>query len=196
MSSYQYRKSHCGDKTILWPSYLHNGISYTGKMTSLYWIRALVATFSHVGGSFYRHHSRAFEWSHLFNLGLGAACWAHFICQHELWPSLSFLNSSWGIGGGKHYRKLSTEGGCGRHFENGVLEPYGWDSLQTCLSKISSIFLRPSAKTCIFRWWDSIITERALLSVFYWYRKCIVITKNSVLIYIDLKSWKQEPIGI
>ena len=40
VSSYQYRKSHCGDKTILWPSYLHNGISYTGKMTSLYWIRA------------------------------------------------------------------------------------------------------------------------------------------------------------
>ena len=29
-----------GDKTILRPSYLHNGISYTGKMTSLYWIRA------------------------------------------------------------------------------------------------------------------------------------------------------------
>ena len=41
MTSYQYRKSHCGDKTILRPSYLHNGISYTGKMTSLYWIRAL-----------------------------------------------------------------------------------------------------------------------------------------------------------
>ena len=41
MTSYQYRKSHCGDKMILWPSYLHNGISYTGKMISLYWIRAL-----------------------------------------------------------------------------------------------------------------------------------------------------------
>ena len=40
MPSYQYRKSHCGDKTILRPSYLHNGISYTGKMTSLYWIGA------------------------------------------------------------------------------------------------------------------------------------------------------------
>ena len=25
MSSYQYRKSHYGDKTILRPSYLHNG---------------------------------------------------------------------------------------------------------------------------------------------------------------------------
>ena len=41
MTSYQYRKSHCGDKTILRPSYLRNGISYTDKMTSLYWIRAL-----------------------------------------------------------------------------------------------------------------------------------------------------------
>ena len=41
MSSYQYRRFHCGDKTILRPSYLHNGISYTGK-TSLYWIGALI----------------------------------------------------------------------------------------------------------------------------------------------------------
>ena len=43
MTSYQYRKSHYGDKTILRPSYLHNGISYTGKTTSLYWIRAQVS---------------------------------------------------------------------------------------------------------------------------------------------------------
>ena len=42
MSSDQYRKYHYGDKTILWPSYLHNGISYTGKITSLYWIKAQV----------------------------------------------------------------------------------------------------------------------------------------------------------
>ena len=39
MSSYQYRKSYCGDKTVVRSSYLHNGISYTGKI-SLYWIRA------------------------------------------------------------------------------------------------------------------------------------------------------------
>ena len=38
--SYQYRKYHCGDKTVIRSSYLHNGISYTGKMTSLYWIGA------------------------------------------------------------------------------------------------------------------------------------------------------------
>ena len=42
MSCYQYRKSHRGDKTVVRSSYLQNGISYTGKMISLYWIRALV----------------------------------------------------------------------------------------------------------------------------------------------------------
>ena len=42
MSSYQYRKSHCGDKTVIRSSYIHNGISYTGKMLSLYWIRTQV----------------------------------------------------------------------------------------------------------------------------------------------------------
>ena len=42
MSSYQCKKYNCGDKTILQSSYLHNGISYTSKMTSLYWIKAQV----------------------------------------------------------------------------------------------------------------------------------------------------------
>ena len=41
MPSYQYRKSHCGDKTVVRSSYLHNGISYTGKMASLYWFTPL-----------------------------------------------------------------------------------------------------------------------------------------------------------
>ena len=44
MSSYQYRKSHCGDKTVVRSSYLHNGISFTGKMASLYWFSPLVTT--------------------------------------------------------------------------------------------------------------------------------------------------------
>ena len=39
--SYQYRKSHCGDKTVVRSFYPHNGISYTGKMTSLYWVSPL-----------------------------------------------------------------------------------------------------------------------------------------------------------
>ena len=37
MSSYQYKKYHSGDKTVV-----NNGISYTGRITSLYWIGALV----------------------------------------------------------------------------------------------------------------------------------------------------------
>ena len=40
-----YTKSHCGDKMILRPSYLHNGISYTGKMASLHWISPRITGF-------------------------------------------------------------------------------------------------------------------------------------------------------
>ena len=40
MTSFQYRKSHYGDKTVVKSSYLCSGISYTGKTTSLYRIRA------------------------------------------------------------------------------------------------------------------------------------------------------------
>ena len=51
MLSYQYRKSHCGDETVVRPSYLHNGIFfYTGKTTSLYWIRAQAAPWPEAWG--------------------------------------------------------------------------------------------------------------------------------------------------
>ena len=40
MPSYRYRKPHCGDKTILGPSYIYNGILYTGKETTLHCMRA------------------------------------------------------------------------------------------------------------------------------------------------------------
>ena len=42
----QHWKSLCGDKTISWSSYLHNGICYTGKTTSSYWIRPRELIFS------------------------------------------------------------------------------------------------------------------------------------------------------
>ena len=57
MPSYQYRKSHYGDKTILRPSYLHDGISHTGKVASLYWIRALAP----VPLSIFRSNSKIHE---------------------------------------------------------------------------------------------------------------------------------------
>ena len=63
MSFYQYRKSHCGDKTVVRSSYLHNGISYTGKMSSLYWIRALDCTVSKNKTQFHRIHIMYSRWS-------------------------------------------------------------------------------------------------------------------------------------
>ena len=46
------------------------------------------------------------------NLGLCAECWTHFTCHHELWPTsvghpFSFLSSSWGLTGEKHYQKFT-----------------------------------------------------------------------------------------
>ena len=64
MTSYQYRKSHCGDKTILRPFYLHNGISYAGKISSLYWIRPQI--------SFY-------QWDHLFIRMIAIGWWNEHI---------------------------------------------------------------------------------------------------------------------
>ena len=48
MPTYQYRKSHCGDQTVVRSSYLHNGTSYTGKMASLYWFSPLVSIYEHL----------------------------------------------------------------------------------------------------------------------------------------------------
>ena len=45
LSSYQYGQSYCGDKVVVGSSYLHNGISYTGKTTSLIFIE--LASYSH-----------------------------------------------------------------------------------------------------------------------------------------------------
>ena len=44
MSSYQYRKIHCGDKTALRQSNYYNGISYSGKIASVYWTNPMLDT--------------------------------------------------------------------------------------------------------------------------------------------------------
>ena len=51
--------------------------------------------------------------NHIFsNLWLCAACWAHFMCHHNLWPTsvshlFSSLNSSLGFAGRKYYQKIT-----------------------------------------------------------------------------------------
>ena len=69
---------------------------------------------SAMGGSFNLlwYHWGCLNNSIFFNLGLCAACWAHFMRQHKLWPtsmscSFSFLNSCLGLAGGKHYQKIN-----------------------------------------------------------------------------------------
>ena len=51
MSTNLCRKSHCGDKMDIRSSYLDNGISYTGKMASLYWTNPDYSVMS------YQYHS-------------------------------------------------------------------------------------------------------------------------------------------
>ena len=59
MLSYQYRESHRGDKTVVRSSYLHNGISYTGKMTFLYWFSPLSLRFVLNGPAPHTHGLKA-----------------------------------------------------------------------------------------------------------------------------------------
>ena len=51
MSSYQYRKSHCGGKMAIRSSFLHNGNFYTGKMTSIYPINSQDGFQKHMGAT-------------------------------------------------------------------------------------------------------------------------------------------------
>ena len=64
MSSYQYRKSHCGDKTILRRLISTMGFPIAGKMISLYWIRPqVVFTWGHCHGEIWRYQSVKQDWT-------------------------------------------------------------------------------------------------------------------------------------
>ena len=61
---------------------------------------------------FYGHHRGCLNNPIFSNLGLCAACCAHFMCHHKLWPTsashpLSSLNSSLGLSEGKYYQKIT-----------------------------------------------------------------------------------------
>ena len=100
---------------ILFYSYIFSLLSWVGGWGGGGWggglglgFSKVVVTFSHVGGSF----NLLWALPGLSNLGLCAACWAHFICHHDMWPTspshpFSFLNSSLGLAGGKHYQKMT-----------------------------------------------------------------------------------------
>ena len=90
----------------------------------------VVATFNYVGRSFNLFIATTWDvWIIPFfsNLGLCATCWAHFMCHHELWPTLvghpfSTLISSLGLAGGKHYQKITIS--TNQHFSELVMTKY------------------------------------------------------------------------
>ena len=81
MSSNQYRKSHCGDKTVVRSSYLYNGISYIGKMISFDWIGPLVPSRRHFITN-YRADSAMTLVSHQWYYAtyMSRCCLAHCLC--------------------------------------------------------------------------------------------------------------------
>ena len=82
---------------------------------SISWV---VATFNHVGGSFNLSMAATGDvwiipsfriWGYMLHV---EHITAHFMCHHELWPTsvshpFSFLNSSLGLAGEKHYQKIT-----------------------------------------------------------------------------------------
>ena len=83
-------KSTCGDKTVVRSSYLHNGISYTGKMSSLYWIGTqLVITSQH-------YDSTHFDSVCPRQLGNGTCKLLDSLYQWEI-CSLHYIYPGWGI---------------------------------------------------------------------------------------------------
>ena len=91
-------------------------MEYFLKFKIYWWVRVggfskVVATFNHVGRSFLLPPLGCLNNPIFSNLGFCAVCWAHFMCHSELWPTsveypFSFLNSSLGLTGGKHTKKV------------------------------------------------------------------------------------------
>ena len=91
MLSYQYRKSHCGDTTVVRSSYLHNGISYTGKISSLYWVRALVIIFQLQAQRINVWRPEQNGW-HIAD----ASSWKKILCLHSNFTQKKYsCNSKW-----------------------------------------------------------------------------------------------------
>ena len=98
---------------MLWLWLIHN--QHPSMWVVVGGFSKVVATFNHVGGSLNLFIATIGDvWIIPFfsNLGLCAACWARFMCHHELWPTsvnhpFSSLNSSLDFAGGKHYQKMT-----------------------------------------------------------------------------------------
>ena len=102
MLSYRYTIGNpivpqCGDKTVVRSSYLHNGSSYTGKTTSLYWIRAQGPVSISDKTSFYSHACACEHWVPCSFTGFIARIFLHEeiaerLCVACLWMHIPWLH--------------------------------------------------------------------------------------------------------
>ena len=83
------------DSMYAWYQFVDEGLggSLRWWSPSTMWVGPLISLWTPQGMS---------EWSHLFEFGLYAVCWVHFVCRHKLWPTwvshpFSFLNISLGF---------------------------------------------------------------------------------------------------
>ena len=113
-----WRENTCGwsnQQVSIWAPFQYKDCLSRHRWVGVEGFSLVVATFNHVGESF-----------NLFMANTGGVwiipsflIWGYvlsvehiFMCHHELWPTsvghpFSFLNSSWGLTGGKHYQKIT-----------------------------------------------------------------------------------------
>ena len=125
MTSCQYKKSHFGDKAILRPSYLQNGISYTGKMTSLYWIKPWYHKLSLEDGPCFPVH--------LFPL------WLFVPGSNPSWQEIlktATLNSRWSMPRTGSHRPFILAGKWSKSVSQGLCTWLVWVSISVVLTHI------------------------------------------------------------
>ena len=141
LSFYQYRKSHCGDKTVVRSSYLQNGISCTGKMTSLYWITSQVTIGS--GNGLVPFQYQAIIWTNSDLL----LTW-HLIAKFSLNQNLIFFHSRKSLKcrlkGAGHFDQASI---C-QNFQDQTKRPTFWRWFQVHFIDIKCLFWQRLAGIC------------------------------------------------
>ena len=83
MLSYQYKESHYKDEMVIRPLYFHNGNSYTGKMTCLYWVDPQL---------YFLFHSRKYVQEIYFQVLIGVAWGTITSHTHAFWTRCFLLH--------------------------------------------------------------------------------------------------------
>ena len=114
------------------------------------------------------------------NLGFCAACWAHFMCRHELWPTsvshpVFSLNSSLGLAGGKYYQKIPI------HISRLVLQNFALPGCFSCILFYCYFFSLLSSVWVVIAVCDyfSLVNLSSIREIGNWFRVAISNDKST-----------------